>query len=231
MPRPWTLAASAALIALAFIACGGSRSGSPSVSQSAAGDGGAGAAGAGAALAGGNAGLGGSAGPAKAGGGGQAAGESPGGSAAGGSVAAAGSSSAAGMPGSAGAQANGGGTGWIVPAEPGAGWNGPQDSACPSAAVASNAACASPPGTRCSYPESGSTYTLRCQCYTSSTGAGRWWCDHHSSIGYDLCPVAYPGDGSCPNIGDFTCVYVDDQDKLKACNCALGTAKCFPWGL
>jgi hypothetical protein len=230
MSRLWVLAVGTVPLALAFVACDGSTSHSdstPVTPSAAAGEGGAGAA-SGAASARGGAGVGGSA-QAKAGGGGQAAGESSGGNAAAGSVAMGGSSNIAGMAGSAGALSTGG-TAWIIPETPGAGWGGPQDPACPAEAVSPDDACTSPPGTRCSYPESGS-YTLRCQCYTSSTGADRWWCQDHASIGYDLCPAAYPGNGGCPNIGDVTCYYVDDQDKLEACNCAFGTARCFLWGL
>jgi hypothetical protein len=153
-----------------------------------------------------------------------------GGYAVGGAGAMAGSSNVAGMPGSAGAHTDGG-AGWVIPATPGAGWSGPQDPACPSATVSGNADCASPPGTRCSYPESDGTYTLRCQCYTSSTGGNLWWCQEHASFGYDLCPVSYTGNGSCPNIGDVTCYYVDVDDKLQACNCSAGTVKCSKWGL
>ena len=230
MSRLWVLVVGTVPLVLAFVACDGStsHSGSPPVTPSAAGDGGAGTAG-GAAPARGGAGVGGSAGPAKAGGGGQAAGESSGGNAAAGSVAMGGSSNVAGMAGSAGAPSSGG-TAWIIPDTPGAAWSGPQDPACPVEAVSPNADCTTPPGTRCSYPESGG-FTLRCQCYTSSTGADRWWCQSHSSIGYDLCSVAYPGSGGCPNIGDVTCYYVNDQDKLEACNCAFGSAQCSPWGL
>jgi hypothetical protein len=110
-------------------------------------------------------------------------------------------------------------------------WKSSHDCEPLAEAVAPDAACTSPAGTRCAYPEPGGTYTLRCQCYVSSTGDDRWWCEHQASFGFDLCPVAYPGNGSCPNIGDVTCYYVDDQDKLKACNCAGGTSQCFPWGL
>ena len=162
----------------------------------------------------------------------QAAGGSGGSLAAGGVGGRAGSGTVGGTPssaGEAGATTNGG-AGWIVPADPGAGWNGPQDPACPAMSVSRDAACTSPLGTRCSYPSSGD-YTLRCQCYTSSTGAARWWCQDHASIGYDSCPVAYPGSGSCPNIGDVTCYYVDPEGMLEACNCYFGALRCSPWGL
>jgi hypothetical protein len=230
------------VVAFVLTACDGEtkHSGSPSVAQS-------GAAGAGGAVGVATAGVGGSAGSGVAGvgdgdggaaqagaspelaGSGGRGGESAGGNASGGSVTLGGGSNQAGTTSSAGAQTDGG-AGWLIPAEPGAGWNGPQDPACPEAAVARNAACTSPPGTRCSYPESGD-YTLRCQCYTSSTGDDLWWCQDHASIGYDLCPVAYPGNGSCPNIGDVTCYYVGSDDKLEACNCFFGALKCQPWGL
>jgi hypothetical protein len=130
----------------------------------------------------------------------------------------------------AGAEESGGEAGWIIPAEPGAFWMGPQDPQCPATIVQGNSACTAPVGTRCTYAESGD-YTLRCQCYTSSVGDARWWCQDHSSIGYDLCPVDYPGDGACPNIGDVTCYYVNTGGKLEACNCSAATSRCIPWGL
>lgn len=226
MSRLRVLAAIMAPIALTLLACDAStsRSGSPPITQS------AGASEGGATATIGGAAPDGSAGQTKAGGGAQAAGEASGGSAAGGMGGSGGSSNVAGMPSSTGAGA-GGDTGWIIPEVPGTAWSGPQDPACPSAAVSADSACASPPGTRCSYAESGGDYTLRCQCYTSSTGAALWWCQHHWNSGYDSCPVAYPGNGSCPNIGDVTCYYVDEQDKLEACNCSAGSAKCLTWGL
>lgn len=233
MSRLWALAVGTVPLALAVVACDGStsRSDSPLVTPSAsAGDGGTVAAGGGAPAASGG-GLGGGAGEARAGGGGQAAGESTGGNAAAGSVAlgGGGSSNVGGMAGSAGAP-SAGGTAWIIPATPGAAWSGPQDPACPAQAVSPNADCTTPPGTRCSYADSDG-FTLRCWCYASSTGADRWWCQTHGSNGYDLCPVAYPGSGGCPNIGDVSCYYVDDQDKLEACTCSFGTSQCFLWGL
>lgn len=157
------------------------------------------------------------------------AGGSSGSSTGGSATGVSGNSNAAGAQASAGAS-SGDGSGWIVPSTPGDGWNGPQDPACPSTAVARNAACSSPLGTRCSYAESGD-YTLRCQCYTSSTGEASWWCQDHSSIGWDLCPVAYPGDGTCTQLGDVTCYYVDPAGSLEACNCSANVVHCSKWGL
>jgi hypothetical protein len=129
-------------------------------------------------------------------------------------------------------QPSDGGLGWITPAaDAGNRWGIAGDPSCPTQMVSGQQACSAPVGTRCAWPDG--AWERRCQCYLSSTGAeptAKWDCQDVSKLGWDGCPIDYPGNGPCPNLGDVTCFYVVASGEMRACTCNAATVTCTKWG-